>query len=188
VLEARDAVIGQGRRSRVDRVLYVCPATYGKLPIRDRHAVARLIGRAVHCDADDGAKQMLLGPGRWGTGSPSLGVPVQFAEINRVAILCEIVAMRDDLVPDVSLGTHFFSDLVEAGILYFALFPDREGNRLAPAFFDEMPNHLAEHLPAAAEWQHVVRWINARDLPGGAVLRVHADPLRQRVVAYLQRG
>jgi hypothetical protein len=53
---------------------------------------------------------MLLGPGRWGTASPDLGVPVQFAEINHVSVLCEIVTMRENLIPDVSLGTHFVPD------------------------------------------------------------------------------
>ena len=75
---------------------------------------------------------MLIGPGRWGTTTPSLGVPVSFAEIDTVSVLCEIVAMRDDLVPDVSLGTHFFNDLVEMDILYLALFPGRQGQLLEP--------------------------------------------------------
>ena len=79
---------------------------------------------------------MLIGPGRWGTTTPSLGVPVHFAEINTVSVLCEIVAMRDDLVPDVSLGTHFFNDLVENDMLYLALFPKREGNYWNDALFD----------------------------------------------------
>ena len=43
-------------------------------------------------------------------------------------MLCEIVAMREDLVPDVSLGTHFFNDLVEMDMLYLALFPGRKDN------------------------------------------------------------
>ena len=54
---------------------------------------------------------------------PMLGVPVSFSEIDTVAVLCEIVAMRENLVPDVSLGTHFFNDLVEMDMLYFAVDP-----------------------------------------------------------------
>ena len=50
---------------------------------------------------------LLLGPGRWGTSMPSLGVPVSFAEINTVSVLCESSLMHAGLVPDVSLGTHF---------------------------------------------------------------------------------
>ena len=58
---------------------------------------------------------------RWACPSPS-------PRSTRVSVLCEIVAMREDLVPDVSLGTHFFNDLVEMDILYLALFPGRRNN------------------------------------------------------------
>ena len=44
-----------------------------------------------------------MGPGRWGTTTPSLGVPTSFAEIDTVDVICEIVAMRADLIPDVKL-------------------------------------------------------------------------------------
>ena len=109
--------------------MYVPPSVYGQLPIRDRYAVARLIGRLMHLTEPQPPRHvMLIGPGRWGTTTPSLGVPVSFAEIDTASVLCEIVAMRDDLVPDVSLGTHFFNDLVEMDILYLALFPDRKDN------------------------------------------------------------
>ncbi len=78
---------------------------------------------------------MLLGPGRWGTSSPELGIPVHFAEISRVSVLCEIVTMRENLIPDVSLGTHFLNELVEMNILYMALFPQQQPNYLNESFF-----------------------------------------------------
>ena len=125
---------------------------------------------------------MLLGPGRWGTTTPSLGVPVRFADINTVSILCEIVAMREDLVPDVSLGTHFLNELVEMDMLYLALFPMRADNALDKAFFEDQPNHLAKLLPDAAGWAHAVRVFD----PTG--FRLHADCLKQKVVCYLDNS
>ena len=131
---------------------------------------------------------MLIGPGRWGTTTPSLGVPVSFAEIDAARILCEIVAMREDLVPDVSLGTHFFNDLVEMDMLYLALFPGRKGNSWNEAFFEQTPNRLAELLPGDAKWSHVVRVL---DMPpashGGAALTLNANALTQQVVCYLEQ-
>jgi pyruvate,water dikinase len=101
---------------------------------------------------------MLIGPGRWGTTTPSLGVPVSFAEIDTVSVLCEIVAMRDDLVPDVSLGTHFFNELVELDILYLALFPARRNNCWRRDFFESpSANRVADLVPEAAEWAHAIR-------------------------------
>ncbi len=189
ILEARGAVIGQSRLSTVDRLVYVVPSVYGHLPIPERYAVARLIGRLMHAEEPHRPERvMLLGPGRWGTTTPSLGVPVSFAEINTISVLCEIVAMREDLVPDVSLGTHFFNELVEMDILYLALFPGREGNRLDEEFLEKAPNRLAKLLPSAANWSHVVRVIDAADLPDGSLIQLNANNLSQRVVCYRSRG
>jgi len=187
VLEAHGAVIGHSRIGTIGRVVYVRPAVYGKLPLAERHKVARLIGQIMRLRGSEPERSILLiGPGRWGTSSPELGVPVRFAEINNADVLCEIVAMHEGLVPDVSLGTHFFSDLVETDILYLAIFPQRQDNRLNTALLERQPNRLAEILPPAAEWADCVRVI---DLPNGAcpgVLRLNANTLQQRVFCYLE--
>jgi pyruvate, water dikinase len=174
----------------IDRLIYVPPSVYGELPLRDRYSVARLIGRLIPLREPRPPQQiMLIGPGRWGTTTPSLGVPVRFAEIDTVSVLCEIVAMREDLVPDVSLGTHFFADLVEMDMLYVALFPGREGNSWNHALLEQSPNRLAKLLPEDAQWSHAVRVI---DLPpnshGPAVLKLNANALSQQVICYLDRG
>ncbi|HHW77863.1 MAG TPA: pyruvate, phosphate dikinase [Xanthomonadaceae bacterium] len=187
VLEAHGAVIGHSRIGTIDRLIYVAPAVYGQLPLHDRHKIARLIGQLTRLRGPDAAKSMLLiGPGRWGTASPELGVPVRFAEINSAAVLCEIVTMHGELVPDVSLGTHFFSDLVETDILYLAIFPQRQDNRLNAAFFDQQPNRLAELLPNAMEWANCVRVIDLPNDQCRAVLRLNANTLKQNVFCYLE--
>jgi hypothetical protein len=196
ILEARGAVIGRSRASVIDRLVYVPPAVYGQLPLRERYSVARLIGRLTHLrdssrpapSAVAAKSVLLIGPGRWGTTTPSLGVPVHFAEINTVSVLCEIVAMRDDLVPDVSLGTHFFNDLVENDMLYLALFPNREGNFWNDALLQSAPNRLAELLPDDAQWSKAVRVIDLRPAANlGAVARLTADAIGQQVICYLDR-
>jgi hypothetical protein len=112
-------------------------------------------------------------------------VPVSFAEIDRAAVICEIVAMRDDLVPDVSLGTHFFNDLVELDILYFALFPGRPHNQWHREFFLQSPNRLAELLPDAAKWAPLLRVIDfADDGLSGYRVRLYANTPEQVVLCY----
>jgi len=188
VLGACGAVIGKSRHHAIDRIVYVTPSVYGQLPTQDRYAVARLIGRILHTDTDRSKRVMLAGPGRWGTTMPTLGVPVSFAEIDTVSVLCEIVAMRENLVPDVSLGTHFFNDLVEWDMLYLALFPGRAGNAWSLPFFEESPNRLEELVPEAAQWAHAVRVI---DLPAAqapdAALMIWASSVDQKVLCYLDR-
>jgi len=187
VVEAHGAVIGQSRLITIDRMIYVEPALYGQLPVAERYAVARLIGRLSHDASGAGKSIMMLGPGRWGTTTPSLGIPARFADINTASVLVEIVAMRDDLVPDVSLGTHFLNELIEMDILYLALFPTRQDNYLDKEFFASAPNRLADVAPDAAAWAPMVRLIDAADL-GGAALRLHANTLKQTVLCYLERA
>ncbi len=154
VLSARGAVIGPSRVIRPRRIVTVSPAAFAPLRQADRLAVTRVVGRINQASA--GMDLLLLGPGRWGSRDPFLGLPVVFAEINHVAALCEIVAMHENLVPDVSLGTHFLNELIEADMLYFALFPQRTGNTLDEAALRARANRLAALLPEAACWAGVV--------------------------------
>jgi len=186
VLESRGPVIGQSSLSRLDRVIYVDPAAYSSLSQRDRPSIGRLIGRIVHLPAEGGPRNtLLLGPGRWGTSTPSLGVPVSFAEIDTVSAICEIIGVGMPVVPDVSLGTHFFNDLVEANMLYLAVHPTRRGDLLNMKFLAGARNLLAELLPEDAEWAGVVRVIDLPETGDGRCLYLNANSFRQRVVCYL---
>jgi len=189
LLEAHGAVIGQSRAVAIDRFIYVVPAVYAALSIQDRYTVAHLIGRLTRLEKGPGHVRttMLLGPGRWGTTTPSLGVPVSFADISTASALCEIVAMRDDLVPDVSLGSHFLSDLIELDMLYLALFPAREDSWLNKPFFEESPNRLAELLPDGDRWAHAVRVIDSGSPTERRLFRLNASTLDQRVICYIER-
>jgi hypothetical protein len=186
VLEARGAIIGPSLSTKIGRLVFVVPQVYGQLSQSDRYSIARLIGRITRLGAPRDGSLMLLGPGRWGTTTPSLGVPVSFAEINRVSVLGEIVEMREGLVPDVSLGTHFFNDLVEMQILYLAVFPGHAGHVINRSLLEGSPNRLADLLPDEARWVEVVRVIDAADLPEGRSLLLEADVLRQRAVCYVR--
>ncbi|MFH1568074.1 MAG: PEP/pyruvate-binding domain-containing protein [Gemmatimonadota bacterium] len=187
LLESRGAVIGQNRQCAIDRLVYVVPAVYGRLTTQERYAVARLIGRLTRPTVTaPTATLALLGPGRWGTSTPALGIPISFAEIDTVSVLCEIVAMREGLTPDVSLGTHFFNDLIEADMLYLALFPERQDNSLNYQFLESAANRLTDLVPEAASLAPVVRVIDAADWQSRGQLRLHADSLEQWVLCYWQ--
>ncbi|AKJ64398.1 phosphoenolpyruvate synthase [Kiritimatiella glycovorans] len=185
LLESSGPVIGPGLAGEIDRILYVVPEAYSKLSTQDRYGVARLIGRITHLETEERRKTlMLIGPGRWGTRSPSLGVPVTFAEINRTSVLCELAMMHEGLVPDVSLGTHFFNDMVEAGLICLAVFPGREGNSFSPEFLKSSPNRLVEVLPDALRWQEVLRVVDGDQFGKHQRLYFRADPMKQRAVCY----
>jgi len=92
--------------------------------------------------------------------------------------------MHDGLVPDVSLGTHFFNDLVELNMLYLAVSPGRAGHRLKETLILSRPNRLTQLIPEAARWSGVLHVIQAGQWgePGSLVLNV--DSLRQHAVLH----
>ncbi len=186
LIEARGAVVGHSRIVRVDRLVYVVPARYGRLPIRDRYEVVRVLGRLNRvASRQPPTTIMLLGPGRWGTSSPELGIPVAFSDINRASIICEIVAMRDDLIPDVSLGTHFLNELVEMDVLYLAIFPAPQRDRIDEAALLSAPNRLLDLVPDAAGWEDTIRVVDAVDaVPPDEQLMLYANAVEQRVVCF----
>jgi len=188
IIEARGAVIGQSRLIPVDRLVYIVPEQYSKLPIRDRYEVARIIGRVNCLGANGGPLSLaLIGPGRWGTRSPELGIPVTYAEINRVNVLCEMVMMHEHLIPDVSLGTHFLNELVEMDMLYLALFPKRESNFLNQDFFLRAPNRLTSLVEGIEpRWADVIKVVNTADVAGpGRTIALSADAREQKVLCFL---
>jgi pyruvate, water dikinase len=188
VLRSRGPIIGQSMATTIDRLIYVVPTVYGKMTMTQRYSVARTIGRLTRVEGRQSGKTvMLVGPGRWGTSMPSLGVPVSFAEINLAAALCEIVQMREGLAPDVSLGTHFFNDLVEMDMLYWAIFPDKAEYVLNDRFLREAKNRLTELLPDAGAWSEAIRVVDATDLPGRSSLYLNVDAMKQKAVCYVDQ-
>jgi hypothetical protein len=183
LLAAHGAVIGVSREQSLGRIVYIVTEKYAALAEQDRHAVARLIGRINRRQAADDRGLMLIGPGRWGTHSASLGIPVSFTEISRASVVCEVVAMHENLIPDVSLGTHFFNDLVEHDMLYVAYFPKKAGNSLDDAWFRNAPNRLLELEPGASALAEVVRVIDCGDAPQPVCLR--ADATAQQVLVFI---
>lgn len=159
------------------RVVAIDAAAFMALTQSDKYELARLVGRLNRSVvAQDAVPSLLMGPGRWGTSTPRLGVPVRFAEINAFTAIAEVAFSAGGLQPELSFGSHFFQDLVETGIFYAALHPDRPGCFLNTELLRRFPNRLAELLPEDARFADVLRVV---DLPPGYQLL--ADILSQRV-------
>jgi pyruvate, water dikinase len=185
LLRSRGPIVGPSAHTPVDRVVYVDPDAYVQLGTGDRHEVARIVGRVLRLEPGVDRKVMLLGPGRWGTTTVALGVPVNFAEIQRVSILVEIMRLGD-VVPDVSLGSHFFNDLVEESMLYVAVYPAHPGHALDEARLRAAPSLLPALLPDDARLAGVVRVVDFTPGEGQPVLWLNCDCVRQEAVAYLE--
>jgi pyruvate, water dikinase len=185
LLHARGAVLGRGRVISLARLVYVVPSAYGRLGTRDRYRVARLVGKLNHLSGQSRAERvMLMGPGRWGTRLPELGVPVAIGEISTVSVLCEIDAMHEGLTPDLSLGTHFFHEVTELDMLYLGYAMAREDNVLNERLLLEAPNRLPELLPDETALGDVVRVIHPS---AGTQLVLTADPFAREALLFFDR-
>lgn len=151
LLTAKGPMIGMGLASPVDRLLWVDPEAYSLLTERRQRAVASAIGRINRLTPSD-KKMLLMGPGRWGTREPSLGVPVRFGEISHAIAVVELQAMHGHLLPDASLGTHFLNELIECDILYAHVNPAAPDTRMEMDALLATPNLLRDLLPESEPW------------------------------------
>lgn len=184
IIDATGPVVGQSRHIALDRIIYIAPEQYLRLKISDRYELARLIGRLSHIDTEIEKTIMLIGPGRWGTSTPSLGVPVSYPEINTISVLVEIAILNKEMSSDVSLGTHFFNDLIESETLYLGLLPYRKSNILRADFFASAPNELLKIFPEAQMWTDVVKVIDPQNVRPGRTLNLYANAIEQRFILY----
>ncbi|KPK42803.1 MAG: hypothetical protein AMJ65_07135 [Phycisphaerae bacterium SG8_4] len=163
----------------IRRVVYIDPEGYTRLSLSQKYDVARLVGRLNNLIHDRYADATILfGPGRWGTSTPSLGVPVGFHEISNVAVLVEMAYESSTMMPELSFGTHFFQDLVETDIFYVALFPNRENVVFDRDLLLQMPNVLSKLGAEAGKYEGVV---HVCEMSRGQ-LQIFADLLSRKVL------
>lgn len=185
IIKTTGPIIGTSIATSIDLIVFVEPKVYGALPIRERHSVARIVGKINQYLNTRSMKTILMGPGRWGTSSPSLGIPVNFAEINHFSAICEMAEMHEGLIPDVSLGTHFFNNLVELDMLYFAIHPQKEGFYINRSFFGNSKNKLLEIVPEAEKWQDLIKVIDCTDLGESQIVAINFNTYNQEGYCYL---
>jgi hypothetical protein len=177
--------VSNGKVPELTHVVYVDPECYSQLP--DQVAM-RDVGRAVGRLNKLLPKRqfILIGPGRWGSrGDIKLGVPVTYSDINNTAMLIEIAHQRGNYLPELSFGTHFFQDLVEASIRYLPLYPDDKTSVFNELFLRGSRNVLQEVLP---EFVHLAETLRVTDVPletGGLILRVLMNADLEQAIGFL---
>jgi predicted nucleotidyltransferase len=164
--------ISNGFVPDITHIVYVNPDSYANLGSREElNDVGRAISRLNKLLPK--RQFILMGPGRWGSrGDLKLGVKVRYSDINNTAVLIEIARKKGEYTPDLSFGTHFFQDLVEAQIRYLPLYPDDGEVEFNEIFLNQGNNLLPVLVP---EFKHLAHTINVIDVPavsGGLVLRV----------------
>ncbi len=178
--------MGSTTTQGIKRVIVVDPDGYSLLTLSEKYDIARLIGRINRqIPGQEEMPTILAGPGRWGTTTPSLGVPVRFSEINNIAVLVELAhgTGLGSVMPELSFGTHFFQDLVETGVFYVAIFPDREGSSFNRRIVERKYNLLSMLVPESARYEGIVTVVDTAEDD----MKLLADVVTQKVVCFNAR-
>lgn len=185
IIFSANKFVSQGRVPEISHIVYVDPIKYAELPDRESMLdVGRAVGKLNKLLPR--RRFILMGPGRWGSkGDIKLGVSVTYSQINNTAMLIEIARQKGNFKPDLSFGTHFFQDLVEANIRYLPLFPDEPNNIFNEQFLLNSPNSLAYLLPEYDYLGDVLRVIEIGSITHGLGLKVFVDVDKDHAVGVL---
>lgn len=185
VLFSANKYVSNGKIPGITHIVYVDPHEYNAL---EEHAQLLDVGHVVSKLNKVLPKRqfILIGPGRWGSrGDIKLGVNVTYSDINNTAALIELAMKKGSYVPELSFGTHFFQDLVEASIRYLPLYPGDDGVIFNERFFTTSPNVLAQLLPEYAYLSHTVKVIDLPAIANGQVLCLAMNADLDQALAYL---
>ncbi len=108
--------LGHGTFEEIADIVYVRPEEFDPARTRD---ITREIGEINARLQRRGRPYLLIGPGRWGSADPWLGIPVQWADISGVAAIVEV--RNAGIRAEPSQGTHFFHNITSLGIPYLTL-------------------------------------------------------------------
>ena len=122
LLETQGVSMGFSRKIKLDTVVYIDPIKYYNMPYKKKYEIKKALSDVNWYYKGKEKNLLLLTPGRICTSSPELGVPSAFADISEFNIIAEVSESKAGYIPELSYGSHIFQDLVEAGILYTAVF------------------------------------------------------------------
>ncbi len=177
-------MVPQGRAAGIQYVLFVSPEGYYELPTPAERA---MLGRAVgHLNTELAGKNFIcVGPGRWGTTNPDLGIHIGYADIYNTRALVEVTGQGIGSAPEASFGTHFFQDLVESTIYPLAIYLDDEDAVFNRDFFYQTPNSVSDLMPDETNLPECLRLIEVAAFRPHHHLELVMDGEQGRAVAFL---
>lgn len=180
ILESEGSSMGLSRNLTIDRIVYVDPKAYYEMPYNEKPRIADFIRRINWVYREKEKKLMLIVPGRIGTSSPELGVPTTFADISGFEVICEVEEKTAGYNPELSYGSHFFQDLVEAEILYTAVFSNEKTSIWRPEMFDYFPD-ISQEFAEDEEKNYAGAIIKVFDTEGRGC-RLYHDLKREKLL------
>lgn len=134
VIVSSDTALGHGLMDGVERIVYVKPEAFDSMRTKE---IAEQVGVINERLTAEGKPYLLIGPGRWGTSDPSLGIPVRWAQIAGARLIVETAMKGYRIEP--SQGTHFFQNLTSFGTGYFTVDPAVGNGRIDTEYLAAQP-------------------------------------------------
>lgn len=113
-----ESALGNGSIDDIQDFIYVKPESFKSL---ESNKIAEEIGKLNEKFINEKRNYILVGPGRWGSSDPNLGIPVKWANISQARLIVE--AGQENYRIDPSQGTHFFQNLTSFRVGYFTVNP-----------------------------------------------------------------
>ena len=180
-------MVPRGSVPTIDFVLFVSPEGYFSIESQaERNKLERAIGHLNAALVDE--TYIAVGPGRWGTSSPDLGVHISYADIYNTHALIELSGEGVGTAPEPSFGTHFFQDLMEAKIYPLAIYLDDDDVIFNRKFFYDTPNRLQDWLSVDESLLKSLRLVAVNDYRQNHHITLTMDDEQGRAVAYLQKN
>ena len=107
--------LGNGIIKDIKNFIFVNPKKFDSSKTR---YIAKEIEK-INYAIPEGEKFMLIGPGRWGSSDPWLGIPVEWSQISKAKVIVEYG--MDSFPVDPSFGSHFFQNVTSMRIGYFTI-------------------------------------------------------------------
>jgi hypothetical protein len=108
--------LGTGVIDNIKDIVYIHPQRLNRLKTRDLSGPIERINAKL---SQQNRPYILIGPGRWGSSDPSLGIPVSWGQISGAKAIVE--AAMDDIHVEPSQGTHFFQNIVSFNVGYLTI-------------------------------------------------------------------
>ena len=128
-----ESALGNGRIENIRDIIYVKPDAFDPGKSNDIAAEMETLNQQY---GKLKRNYVLIGPGRWGSSDPWLGIPVKWPQISEARVIVE--AGQKDFRVDPSQGTHFFQNLTSFGVGYLTINPFLGDGILDYACLEEM--------------------------------------------------
>ena len=116
VLVKSSKALGSGQIENITHIIHVPSDTFDSAKTTD---MAKEIAKLNAIVRNEGGSYLLIGPGRWGSSDPWLGIPVLWSDISEAKIIVESAIPGYQIEP--SQGTHFFQNITSLGVGYLTV-------------------------------------------------------------------